>query len=106
MLPLRGVVSVDAVAARAHSVDSCSVVVVVNDDIALLALPTVRRRNSTARGGVRIMPSRSATGQFWRAPTMGAEALGVGASFLPGGGMVIGGGIHTIIGRCHHCDNV
>ena len=65
---------------------------VVNDDIALLALPTVGRRNSTARGGVRIMPSRSATGQFWRAPTMGAEALGVGASFLPGGGMVIGGG--------------
>ena len=66
---------------------------VVNVEIALLSLLAILLLNSKSRGGVRIKPGRSAIGKFWQTPATGAGALGVGALFLPGGGMwIVGGG--------------
>ena len=87
LLPDRGVI----VCAAEAATGAFSVVVLVGNVRVVkedTALPQISLLVSNSRGGVRTKLTPSA-GQIWQGPIDGAKALGVGATFMPGGG---GGG--------------
>ncbi len=87
LLPLRGVACATEAATTVYSHVRSSIVNVVNK----IVLLTIFLLNSNYPRGVWIEPMRSVAEQFWQALMMGFKVLGVGALFLPGWGMGIGG---------------